>query len=74
MHSIQQLTNLCHYFSFQRNNFIEAEADEEEEESGQAGLGDFGFGTTKNFKDLDDEKVWKKHIYNYLIEDCYMYT
>lgn len=43
-------------FSFKRNNLFDTEADEEDEESGQAGLGDFGFGTTTNFKDLDDER------------------
>ena len=33
------------------------EADEEEEDGAQTGLGDFGFGSTKGFKDIDDERV-----------------
>jgi hypothetical protein len=41
----------------QRSSFIETEADEEEEDGAQTGLGDYGFGTTANFKDRDDEKV-----------------
>jgi hypothetical protein len=36
---------------------VDGEAEEEEEEGLQAGLGDFGFGTSSNIKDRDDEVV-----------------
>jgi hypothetical protein len=39
------------------------EAEEEEEEGLQAGLGDFGFGTTSNIKDRDDEIVSIGRLY-----------
>ena len=54
--------NLCFSFNYicnklQQSAFLELEADEEEEEGLQAGLGDFGFGVTKKFGENDDEQV-----------------
>ena len=51
------LCKFAHSFSYQRSSMFDNEAEEEEEEGLQAGLGDFGFGTTSNIKDRDDEIV-----------------
>ena len=44
------------YF-LQKSSLFDIEADEEEEDGLQTGLGDFGFGSTTNFKEKDDERV-----------------
>jgi hypothetical protein len=48
---------LCTTKKNTKNSLVENEAEEEEEEGHQAGLGDFGFGVTSNFRENNDEQV-----------------
>lgn len=39
------------------STLLDVEAEEEEEEGLQAGLGDFGFGVTSKMREIDQERV-----------------
>ena len=50
------------------------EADEEEEDGAQTGLGDFGFGSTKGFKEIDDERVNKCLYQNFYLSLSFAFS